>query len=234
MVPAEENRNQQITAGQLALEVMHEIRNPLEALGHLTYLTLQAPHDPEKVTTYMRMAEEQVATLNRIISQTLGYAKSGSKPTTSNLVEVAEAAIRIHQRTVEAKKIHLLKDLPEGVTAEIRTGEILQVVSNLIANALDALPPGGILAVRLRRRNGGIFILISDNGHGIPAHHSRKVFEPFFTTKEESGTGLGLALAKRIIERHGGRIWLRSSVRPGKSGTTFRISLPDQDTFGYS
>ena len=226
MVPPEETRDQQITAGQLALEVIHEIRNPLEALGHLTYLTLQGSDDPEKVTRYMCMAQEQVATLNRIVSQTLGYARTGSKPTTSNLVELAEAAIRIHQRTIEAKKIHLLKDLPAGVTAEIRTGEILQVVSNLIVNALDALPAGGVLAVRLRRRNGGIFILISDNGHGIPAQHSRKVFEPFFTTKGESGTGLGLALAKRIIERHAGRIWVRSSVRPGKSGTTFRIFLP--------
>jgi signal transduction histidine kinase len=226
MVPAQENTSQRITAGQLALEVMHEIRNPLEALGHLTYLTLQASHNAEEVTKYMRMAEEQIATLNRIISQTLGYARSESKPMLSDLVELAEAAIRIHQRTIEAKKIHLLKDFPPGVTAEIRTGEILQVVSNLIVNALDALPAGGKLIIRLRRRNGGIFILISDSGHGIPAQHSRKVFEPFFTTKEESGNGLGLALTKRIVERHGGKIWLRSSVRPSKSGTTFRILLP--------
>lgn len=226
MVPPEENRDQQITAGQLALEVLHEIRNPLEALGHLTYLPLQSPNDPEKVTTYMGLAEEQLATLNRIVSQTLGYARRGSKPGLSSLVELTEAAIRIHQRTIEAKKIHLLKDLQVGITAEIRAGEMLQVVSNLIVNALDALPAGGILAVRLRRRNGGVFILISDNGSGIPAQHSRKLFEPFFTTKEESGTGLGLALAKRIIEHYCGRIRVRSSVRPGKSGTTFRISLP--------
>ena len=225
MVSPEENKDHQITAGQLALEVMHEIRNPLEALGHLTYLTLQAANDQDKVASYMRMAEEQLSTLNQIVSQTLGYARSG-QPTISNLVELAEAAIRIHQRKIEAKKIHLLKDLPAGVTAEIRTGEILQVVSNLIVNAVDALPPNGILVVRLRRRRDGIFILISDNGHGIPVQNSRRIFEPFFTTKEEKGTGLGLALTKRIVERHGGRIWMRSSIRPGKSGTTFRISLP--------
>src|SRR3978361_800715 len=98
------------TAGRLALEVMHEIRNPLEALGHLTYLTLNEPHDPDKVVKYMRMAEEQMATLNRIVSQTLGFVRSTSTPKTSDLLDLAEAALRIHQRAIESKKIHLVKD----------------------------------------------------------------------------------------------------------------------------
>ena len=119
-----------------------------------------------------------------------------------------------------------MKDLPRGVVAEIRMGEILQVVSNLIVNALDALPADGTLAVRIRKRANMVHILIADNGHGIPVEYTGSIFEPFFTTKEEKGTGLGLPLSKQIIERHGGKIWVRSSVRPGKSGTTFRISLP--------
>ncbi len=105
-------------------------------------------------------------------------------------------------------------------------GEILQVVSNLIVNALDALPADGTLTLRLRKRTNSIQMLIADNGHGIPAKHAAFIFEPFFTTKAERGTGIGLALSKKIVERHGGRIWVRSSVRVGKSGTTFRISLP--------
>ena len=223
---SDERAAERITAGQLALEVMHEIRNPLEALGHLTFLTLDDPRDTEKVVKYMRMAQEQMVILNRIVSQTLGYARTLAEPKPSDLVDLAEAALRIHQRTIEAKKIHLVKDLPSGITAEIRMGEILQVVSNLIVNALDALPADGTLAVRLRKRRGMVHILIADNGHGIPREYAKAIFEPFFTTKEERGTGLGLALSKKIIERHGGRIWVRSSVRPGNSGTTFRISLP--------
>ena len=223
---SEQKAAERITAGQLALEVMHEIRNPLEALGHLTYLTLNEPDNPDLVVKYMRMAEEQMATLNRIVSQTLGFARDTPTPKASDLIDLAEAALRIHQRTIDAKKIHLVKDLPTSVTAEIRMGEILQVVSNLIVNALDALPPDGTLVVRLRKYKQTAHLLIADNGHGIQAEHLKSIFEPFFTTKGEQGTGLGLALSRKIIESHGGRIWVRSSVRPGRSGTTFRISLP--------
>lgn len=222
----DEKTEDRVTAGQLALEVMHEIRNPLEALGHLTYLTLQDPHDPENVIRNMKMAEEQMATLNRIVSQTLGFTRISAPPKAGDLVDLTEAALRIHRRTIEAKKIHLVKDLPRGIVAQIRMGEILQVISNLIVNALDALPADGTLAVRLRKRRNRILILIADNGHGIPTEHAKAIFEPFFTTKEENGTGLGLAVSKKIIDRHGGRIWVRSSTRPGKSGTTFRIALP--------
>jgi len=221
-----EKTTERNTAGLLALEVMHEIRNPLEALGHLTFLTLEDAHHPDMVTKYMGMAEEQIANLNRIVSQTLGFARTSCPARSSDLADLAEAALRIHQKTISAKKIHLVKDFPKGVMASIRTGEILQVVSNLIVNALDALPADGALSVRLRKRQDRVYILVADNGQGIATEHAKDVFEPFFTTKEEHGTGLGLALSKEIVERHGGRIAFRSSVRPGESGTTFRVSFP--------
>jgi signal transduction histidine kinase len=214
------------TAGLLALEVMHEIRNPLEALAHLVYLTNEEAANPAKVRKYMSQAEEQVATLNHIAGQTLGFARSSHAPLRTDLVSVAEAAIRIHQRAIESKKIHLVKDLPENLEAEVYTGQLLQVISNVIVNAIDALPNDGTLCLRLRERHGEIQFVIADNGHGIPQEHASAIFQPFFTTKEGSGTGLGLALSKNIIERHNGRIRVRSSVRIGRSGTTFRISLP--------
>ena len=119
-----------------------------------------------------------------------------------------------------------MKDLPRDLVAEVRTGEILQVISNLILNAVDASPNGGILRLRVRKVQGKVRFSIADNGHGIPTEYSRDIFQPFFTTKQENGTGLGLAISKRIIERHNGVIRMRSSVRPGKSGTIFHISLP--------
>jgi signal transduction histidine kinase len=225
-VEALRKTEEQAIAGLLALEVMHEIRNPLEALSNLTYLAIMEADDAEKVRSYLRLAEEQMASVRRVASQTLSFAKSRSSPKSINLVALAEAALRIHQRTIESKKLHLVKDLPEVVVAPIYTGEILQVISNVIVNALDALPEDGTLFLRLRKSQGKVHLTIADNGHGIPAEHIDAIFKPFFTTKEEKGTGLGLAISKRIIERHSGRIVLRSSVRPGKSGTLFRISLP--------
>lgn len=213
------------TPGLLALELMHEIRNPLEAVGNLTYLAMDEADDAEAVRVYLRRIEEQLATLNQIASQTLGFARTTNSPQQVRLATLAEAALRIHQSAMKAKQIHLVKDLPQDVTAQVYTTEMLQVMSNLIVNSLDALPRAGTLWMRLRQRHQEIHIVVADNGHGIPAEHIDQIFEPFFTTKKV-GTGLGLALSKRIVEHNQGRISLRSSVRPGKSGTTFKISLP--------
>jgi signal transduction histidine kinase len=214
------------TAEHLALEVLHEIRNPLEALGNLTYLAFEEADDPEKVRKYMRLAGEQMATLNHIASQTLGYARSFSSPKSTNLAALMKSAIRIHQKTISMKKIDLVKDLPEDLSMDVYSGELLQVFSNLIANALDALPVAGTLRLRFRKRQDRVDFVIADSGQGIPAENLDVIFEPFFTTKEEKGTGIGLSLSKKIVEHHHGKIRARSSTRPGKSGTTFRISLP--------
>jgi signal transduction histidine kinase len=174
----------------------------------------------------MRLASEQMATLNHIASQTLGYARSFPVPKSTNVAELMKSAIRIHQKTIEKRKIRLVKDLPEELVMQVYSGELLQVFSNLIANALDALPVEGILRLRFRKRQNEVHFVIADSGQGIPLESLEKVFEAFFTTKKEKGTGIGLSLSRRIVERHHGRIRARSSVRPGKSGTTFRISLP--------
>jgi signal transduction histidine kinase len=214
------------TAGQLALETMHEIRNPLEALSNLLYLALEKADEPEAVRSYLRLAQEQAAALNGIAGDILGFAKSSRLPKSTSLVALAEAGLRIHQKALKAKRIHVVKELPEDLAAEVHGGEILQVVSNLISNALDALPVEGTLYVRLRRCGDEAHFVIADNGHGMPREVLARIFEPFFTTKEERGTGLGLTLSRTIVEHHGGRICARSSVRPGRSGTAFKISLP--------
>ncbi|AXC16082.1 putative two-component sensor histidine kinase (plasmid) [Acidisarcina polymorpha] len=214
------------TAGMLALEVMHDIRNPLEALRNLTYLASLEANNPDQVRRYTALAEEQMAIALDIANSTLSFAKAPMNPRSVNLVVLAEAALRIHQRTIEAKQVRLLKDLPGDVAAPVYTGEILQVLSNLIHNALDALQPDGTLCLRCRQRQEEVHLVIADNGHGIPHEHVKNIFKPFFSTKGGQGTGLGLALSKRIVERHRGTIKVRSSARPGRSGTIFKISIP--------
>lgn len=214
------------TAGQLALEVMHEIRNPLEALGYLVDLTQHDAEDPERVRHHMHVAEEQIVALNEIAGGTLKLARASPAPRCVDLSVLAEAALRIHQRAIESKGVHLVKDLRGDLVAEVCTGEMLQVISNLMVNALDAIPENGTVCLRLRKSTGKVRILVADNGHGIPTEIIGKIFTPFFTTKEGRGTGLGLSVSKKIIDRHKGTIRMRSSVRPGRSGTAFRISIP--------
>jgi signal transduction histidine kinase len=219
---------ERVTAGLLALEMVHEIRNPLEALSHLIYLGLEKADEPETVRQYLRLAQEQTAALGEISSNILGFARSSRLPKSTCLVALVEAALRVHRKGLEKKTIQLVKSLPDDLSAAVHSGEILQVISNLVADALDALPVGGTLCVRLRRRQGEAHFVVADNGPGISQSNFGRIFEPFFTTKEEEGTGLGLALSKRIVEGHRGRISFRSSVRPGKSGTIFKICLPVQ------
>lgn len=213
-------------AGQFALEVMHEIRNPLDALGHLVYLSADCK-DLDKIHEYMHAAGEQIATLHEIAGQSLKLARNVQVATQVDLVALAEAALRVHHRRLNTKQIQLRKDFPESAIVNVRTGEMLQVLSNLVGNALDAIAEEGTIVLRIRKRGEKLFLYVADNGHGIATEHRSNLFQPFFTTKSDAGNGLGLALSKKIIERHGGGIRVRSCVSPrNRSGTTFRVNLP--------
>jgi signal transduction histidine kinase len=223
---AREKAEERAAAGLLALEMMHEIRNPLDALNNLLYLGLEAVHEPAPAGRYIRLAQEQADTIGEITSTILGFARPSPSKRSTCLVALVEAALRVHRKAMDEKRVQLVKDMPDGLIVEIHGGQILQVVSNLVANALEALPVDGTLYIRLRGRQDEAHLVVADNGPGIPKNIFTEIFKPFFTTKEEIGTGLGLALSKRIVEGHGGRIRVRSSVRPGKTGSIFKIALP--------
>ena len=138
------------TVGQLALEMIHEIRNPLEALSHLTFLARESADNPEQVRIYLDMAEEQMANLRYISGKTLSYSHSAFTTERADLVKVAEAAIRIHHASFVRKHIQLVTDFPEQVTAHIHFGGMLQVISNLIANAIDAISANGTVRLKLQ------------------------------------------------------------------------------------
>jgi signal transduction histidine kinase len=220
------HHQQLVVAGQFAAMVMHEINGPLEAVHNLNYLIQQESDSPSQVLIYSKMLEEQLATLTKLSRQTLSFYRSPETRESIAISTLAEAALRVHQRKISTKRIILRKELKPDVTAEVHAGDMLQVISNLIANAVDALPEKGILCVRVVGKRDHAHVIVADNGPGIPAPMLPRIFEPFFTTKKERGTGLGLSISKSIIEKHHGRIKSRSSTRPSRNGTTFRISIP--------
>jgi signal transduction histidine kinase len=215
-----------IVAGQFAATVMHEINGPLEAVQNLNYLIQQETDSSSEVLLYSRMIDEQLVTLTKLSRQTLSLYRSPETRETVGISGLAEAALRVHQRKISTKRLILRKQLKADVTAEIHAGDMLQVLSNLIANAVDALPEKGTLCIRVSRCAEEAHVTVADNGPGIPAPILPRIFEPFFTTKKENGTGLGLSISKSIIEKHHGRIRSRSTTRPSRNGTTFRISFP--------
>ena len=213
-------------AGQFAAAIMHEINNPLEAVMNLNFLVRQNFDNPELVAQNSQLIEEQLDTIVRIARQTLSFYRPAMAKEKVSVASLAEAALRVHQKSISEKEIRLYKSLGSDVTVEAHPGEMLQVLSNLIGNAVDALPVRGALHLRIRRSCRETRIVVADNGPGIPASIADKIFDPFFTTKKEQGTGLGLAISKAIVERHHGTIRSRSTTRPGRSGTAFCISLP--------
>ncbi len=213
-------------SGQAAIEVMHEIRGPLDAMGHLLLLAKEAAGQPTLVRDYLTFAEEQLTTAVFIANRTLSMARTSVLPRSADLVTILEAALRIHQRKITEKSISLVKQIPDSLIAEVHTVDILQVLSNLIVNAVEALPEKGRLSVRLKQRGDQVHMVIADNGQGIAHQHHDQIFDDFFTTKNGTGTGLGLSLSKRIVNQHRGVIKMRTSVAAGRSGTSFRIALP--------
>lgn len=213
-------------AGQFAATIMHEINNPLEAVQNLNYLVRQNSGNAAMVDQFSQLIDEQLAVIVRIAKQTLSFYRPVVARERILIASVAEAALRIHQKSIAAKEITIVKRLAGDVSVEAQPGEILQVLSNLIANAVDALPLHGSLHVRIHRSHAGTCIVVADNGPGIPDAVAARIFDPFFTTKREHGTGLGLAISKAIVEKHQGSIKSRSTTRSGRSGTAFRVSFP--------
>jgi signal transduction histidine kinase len=151
-----------------------------------------------------------------------------------NLEETIDSVLSIYEKRIEAKGIRVTKQYQlNGTTIRTYPGELRQVLSTLLLNAMEAVDTGGTIAVRTRKASlwqnpaiQGVRVTISDNGIGIPAPNIPRIFEPFFTTKGENGTGLGLWVASGIVNRFGGSILKRSSVDPGRHGSCFSIFLP--------
>lgn len=205
---------------------MHEVNNPLEALTNLVYLTRQVKSDPQKIEEMMDIADKQLQTLANITRKTLSYYRDQAEAKDFDLVDIAESALRIHAARARKQQIsvHMKSDGP--AFASVFASEILQILSNFILNSFDALPDqGGELCIRVKTVADRIHITVADNGTGIEEKIQNKIFTPHITSKSH-GTGLGLWLSQGIARQHGGYITCRSSVVYGKSGTTFRLSLP--------
>jgi C4-dicarboxylate-specific signal transduction histidine kinase len=212
-------------AGRFSGAIMHEINNPLEAITNLVYLAKLEAHDPERVKCLAQQAEEQLALVRTIARQTLDFYREQRTAHDVDLVELLEAALRIHTKYLLEKQVDIQRRLPDTLVIHGNSGELLEVLSNLIVNALEALSNRGTLYLRARSGKQETHITVADNGCGIPERVRRNLFVPFHSGKGEKGTGLGLWLSKALIEKQRGRIHWRTSVRSGRSGTIFRISF---------
>lgn len=217
--------------GRLAGTIAHEINNPLEAVTHLVYLLERHPSLNDEARQYARIAMEEVDRIGRIAKQALGFYREASAPVQVNIAELVESVVQLYRAAAQNKNVSLESQSETSATVPAFPGEMRQIFSNLIVNAVDAVPRGGTVKVRVKHardwksRALGIRVLVADNGPGIPDALRSRVFEPFFTTKGEKGTGVGLWVSEGVVHKHGGSIRVKSATR-ATHGTTFAVFLP--------
>ena len=214
--------------GELAGGVAHEVNNPLQIiLSRVQLMTLQNKDDA-KVVKGLNLIEHNVKRISRIIRALLGFAGHNAQESGWEEFDVAQAlrqALALVGHQLEKGLIETSFECePELPLLTGNIGELEQVFINLIINAQNAMADGGALNIEVRREGEQLEVRFADTGCGIAPKHLDRIFEPFYTTRaDEGGTGLGLAVSYRIVERHQGKLTVESA--PGK-GTTFIIRLP--------
>jgi PAS domain S-box-containing protein len=222
------------TAARLAATVSHEINNPLEAVGNLIFLAKNNPDVPDKVTEQLKLAERELARVSHITRQTLGFYRESASPTSIHLPTLIESVLTLYSNKVQIKQIQIQLALEDCPAITGLAGELQQLVSNIISNAIDAAPVKGTLKIDaspVRLADSDLIRLnIEDDGPGIAPENLKRIFDPFFTTKKDVGTGLGLWVCKEIAERHGGSVQVRSKNENGSEngarGAIFTVLLP--------
>jgi PAS domain S-box-containing protein len=221
-------------AARLAATVSHEINNPLEAIGNLIFLARTNPDAPEKVVAQLQLAEQELARVSHITRQTLGFYRESTSPTSVHIPPLVESVLTLYSNKLQVKQIQIQLALEACPPITGLAGEIQQLVSNIISNAIDAVPFNGTLKIDASpvKLAGGdsIRLTIEDNGPGIAPENLKRIFEPFFTTKKDVGTGLGLWVCKEIAERHGGSVQAESKNENGAMGAIFTVLLPDSES----
>ena len=201
-----------------------------------------------EVRAYARLAASELQRVSRIVTQTLAFHRQSTEVQRTSMAAILESVLGLFQGRLSAAPVRLHRRMDPDDEVVCLPGDLRQVFANLVGNALDALdasaaldavaalsaPPSAKRALWLRTRRShnwatgepGLRVTIADNGCGMTETTRKKLFEAFYTTKPNTGTGLGLWVSEGIIRSHGGRVQVRSSQTPGRSGTIFTIFFP--------
>jgi PAS domain S-box-containing protein len=216
--------------GRMAASIAHEINNPLESLINLIFLARQNSPAGGKAYAHLLTAEQELERVGHIARQTLGYYRDTGVPSAVHLHELLENVLEVYRAKLIAGGLTVEKRFDDLQKITVSRGEVLQVFSNLITNAIDAMRGGGILTLSARKVSApsgeGVQVTIRDTGTGIKQENLEQIFEPFFTTKGNLGTGIGLWIARQLVERRGGQISVSSSTEIGSSGTSVTVFVP--------
>lgn len=214
--------------GVMAGGIAHELRNPLSVSFSAAQFLLEPSDDPVFQQECARKILDGIQRASMIIENLLRFARpsSGNQTQTLNLIEVVQETLSVLQPQAKLKKIKVVQNYDESWLAVCGNANLLQqVVMNLVLNAFQAMPAGGVVEISVRREAGAAVLRVHDTGGGIAPAHLDRIFEPFFTTQPVGkGTGLGLSICHALVQQHKGGIEVQS---PGDGqGCTFIVRLP--------
>lgn len=209
--------------GYLAAGMAHEIRNPLNSISLFTQLLGQGVEDAE-IGDYLGKILKEVDRIDGIIRKLVDAAnRSRLVVDDIRMDQVVQDALEIFSPQIEARRIQVSFSCPEVVPPiKADRTELEQIFTNLLMNAVEELPQGGQLSIRITSPKGLIEIRVEDNGNGIAPDHLEAIFKPFFSTKSR-GTGIGLPVARRIARLYHGNVTVEQT---SKAGTTFLVTIP--------
>ena len=216
--------------GKMAATIAHEINNPLEAVVNLLFLARERAVDSEQLA-YLNAADREIARVSHIARQTLGYYRENASAVSVSLTSLLDDALRIYKPRCDANGIRVETRFESQRKVIVRKGEMMQVISNLVTNAIYAMPRGGVLTLTILDEPNSIALCVEDTGEGIPQDALPHVFDAFFTTRKTIGTGIGLFIAKQFVEGHGGRIKIESSTDAEAHGTKVTVNLPLENQY---
>jgi len=224
--------NEKLTLmGQLAATIAHEINNPLEAVLNLLYL-VRGAESLKHAREFTARAEEEVQRAADIATHTLQFYRQQTSPTSTNLADLLGSVLVLFKGKLALAKVVVQLEKERGVELTCYSSELRQVMANLVQNAIQAMPKGGRLRLRVRRSmdwrtdKPGVRVTVADTGRGMSPGTRKHIYDAFFTTKGTNGTGLGLWVSAGILAKHGGSMHLRSNDVPGRSGTAFTLIFP--------
>ncbi len=227
------NQAEKLTSlGQLAASIAHEVNNPLAGvLVYTQLLNKKIANDSlpkESALSYLDKMEKELTRSTKLIRNLLDFSRQSTPSLRqTDISDVIKHALELVANSAQLMHIEIIKDFSLDIPIFMADPDQLQQVClNLILNAIQAMPDGGTLLLRTSRENGQIKLEFQDTGVGISEANMRKLFTPFFTTKKEvKGVGLGLAVSYGIIQRHHGKIEVKSKEG---AGTTFIVYLPEK------
>jgi signal transduction histidine kinase len=218
---------------QFAGTITNEIKEPLDKAIGLVESIHEVPSDPERTRRQVKRAEEDLKRISDIAANSLSLYRESFDPSPVNVPGLLDGLLESYASSMKYENVRIRKRYEYRGDIESFPGEMRELFSNLVQNALEAVEDGGTVTLHTKLRRdprdpaqSSVLVYIADDGLGIKPEERQKLFSPFFTTKGRERSGLGLWIARGLAQKHGGDVRWRSSTRPQRRGSCFAVFLP--------